>query len=53
MRMGNCSDALKSKLKEFDHMYNVAWPIVHLETAQHYLDLKGENIAATGGSEWK
>jgi len=53
MRMGNCSDALKSKLKEFDHMYNVAWPIVHLETAQHYLDLKGENKAATGGSEWK
>jgi len=48
-----CSDALLAKLKEFDHLYNVAWPIVHLETAQHYLDARGENQAATGGSEWK
>jgi len=48
-----CSDALKNKLKEFDHLYNVAWPMVHLQTAQHYLDAKGETKAATGGSEWK
>lgn len=27
--------------------------MVHLKTAQHYLDSKGENKAATGGSEWK
>jgi len=27
--------------------------MVHLKTAQHYLDKKGENKAATGGSEWK
>ena len=47
------SDALKKCLKEFDHLYNVAWPLVHLETAQFYLDKKGENKAATGGSEWK
>lgn len=53
LSMSNCSDTLKEKLKEFDHLYNVAWPMVHLETAQHYLDLKGENKAATGGSEWK
>jgi tryptophan 2,3-dioxygenase len=53
LKMNNCSQALKEKLKEFDHLYNVAWPMVHLETAQHYLDLKGENKAATGGSEWK
>ncbi len=52
-KMQNCSDALKEKLKEFDYMYNVAWPLVHLGTAQHYLDSKGENKAATGGSEWK
>ncbi len=48
-----CSSELKEKLKEFDHLYNVAWPLVHLKTAQYYLDLKGENKAATGGSEWK
>ncbi len=49
----NPSKEFISKLKEFDIMYNVKWPIVHLETAQHYLDSKGENKAATGGSEWK
>ncbi|MGO3182635.1 MAG: tryptophan 2,3-dioxygenase family protein [Aequorivita sp.] len=52
-QMDNPSDELKEKLKEFDHFYNVAWPLVHLETAQHYLDRKGETKAATGGSEWK
>jgi len=40
-------------MKEFDRFYNVEWPLVHLETARHYLDSKGENKAATGGSEWK
>lgn len=52
-QMENPSDELKQQLKEFDHYYNVAWPIVHLETAQFYLDSKGEQKAATGGSEWK
>ncbi|WP_310992734.1 tryptophan 2,3-dioxygenase family protein [Aequorivita marina] len=52
-QMDNPSDELKEKLKEFDHFYNVAWPLVHLETAQYYLDRKGESKAATGGSEWK
>lgn len=47
------SEVLIQKLKEFDYKYNVEWPIVHLQTAQHYLDSKGENKAATGGSEWK
>ncbi|MBL4709285.1 MAG: tryptophan 2,3-dioxygenase [Flavobacteriales bacterium] len=49
----DCSIELKDKLKAFDYFYNVKWPMVHLETAQHYLDKKGENKAATGGSEWK
>lgn len=52
-KMENPSEDLKQKLKEFDYYYNVAWPIVHLETAQFYLDSKGEEKAATGGSEWK
>ncbi len=50
---GPLSATLEHRLKEFDHLYNVAWPIVHLETAQYYLDKKGENKAATGGSDWK
>ncbi|MBL7840169.1 MAG: tryptophan 2,3-dioxygenase family protein [Cyclobacteriaceae bacterium] len=53
LKMENCSEKLIQKLKEFDYLYNVAWPLVHLGTAQHYLDAKGETKAATGGSEWK
>jgi tryptophan 2,3-dioxygenase len=47
------SDALQDALREFDRLYNIEWPLVHLNTARHYLDKKGENQAATGGSEWK
>ncbi len=49
----NPSEELTEKLKQFDHFYNVAWPLVHLDTANHYLNSKGENKAATGGSEWQ
>jgi tryptophan 2,3-dioxygenase len=49
----NPSDILRDILREFDHLYNVEWPLVHLNTAKHYLDSKGENKAATGGSKWK
>lgn len=52
-RIENPSEALCEQLRKFDHLYNVAWPLVHLNTAKHYLDKKGENQAATGGSEWK
>lgn len=52
-RMQQLSPALVTKLKEFDRLYNIEWPMVHLGTAQHYLDSKGENKTATGGSEWK
>lgn len=52
-RIENPSEALQDKLREFDRLYNVEWPLVHLNTAKHYLDSKGENKAATGGSEWK
>ncbi|MBS1647520.1 MAG: tryptophan 2,3-dioxygenase [Bacteroidetes bacterium] len=52
-KIKNPSPAFIEKLKEFDDMYNVKWPLVHLGTAQHYLDSKGETKAATGGSEWK
>lgn len=52
-QFSNPSEELIQKLKAFDSFYNVKWPLVHLGTAQHYLDSKGENKAATGGSEWK
>ncbi|MDG1098283.1 MAG: tryptophan 2,3-dioxygenase family protein [Bacteroidia bacterium] len=53
IKLENRSEALNDKFREFDHMYNVQWPMVHLKTAQHYLDKKGENKASTGGSDWK
>lgn len=49
----DASDTLFRAAKQFDFLYNFKWPNVHLETAAHYLDSKGENKAATGGSEWK
>ena len=53
LQIENPSENLKEKLREFDYLYNVEWPLTHLNTAKHYLDSKGENKAATGGSEWK
>ncbi len=44
---------LKHALREFDHTYNVIWPLAHIKTAAYYLNSKGENKAATGGSEWQ
>jgi tryptophan 2,3-dioxygenase len=52
-RLENPSPELCQKLKEFDYLYNVAWTLVHLQTAQHYLNSKGESKQATGGSEWQ
>jgi tryptophan 2,3-dioxygenase len=53
LKIQDPSEELKDILREFDRLYNIEWPLVHLNTAKHYLDKKGENQAATGGSEWK
>lgn len=53
LQMENPSEKLIEKLKAFDEIYNIKWPLVHLRTAEAYLDKKGETKAATGGSEWK
>lgn len=52
-RIENPSEQLIAELKRFDKFYNIEWPKVHLNTAKHYLDAKGEEKAATGGSKWK
>ena len=46
---------LKQAMRNFDHTYNVIWPLAHLKTAEHYLGQKdkGGVKAATGGSEWQ
>lgn len=53
LKLESPSQHLIQALKTFDYLYNISWPLVHLNTAKHYLDKKGENQAATGGSEWK
>jgi tryptophan 2,3-dioxygenase len=53
LKIENPSSELKNILREFDRFYNIEWPLVHLNTAKQYLDKKGENQDATGGSEWK
>lgn len=47
------SDELIDLMKTFDNAYNVKWPMVHYNTAKHYLTKKGEAKAATGGSQWE
>lgn len=52
-QMKNPSKELLEQMKKFDHFYNVTWPIIHLQTAGHYLNSRGEAKAATGGSDWQ
>ncbi len=52
MGISPLTNNLKETLRTFDHLYNVEWPLVHLNTAKHYLSSKGGNKAATGGSAW-
>lgn len=53
LQLPNPSDTLLEKVKEFDRIYNIEWPLMHLKTAEYYLEKKGETKAATGGSDWK
>jgi tryptophan 2,3-dioxygenase len=53
LKLDSCPPALVEKLKDFDHLYNVVWPLTHMQTAEHYLQPDGVPKAATGGSEWK
>ncbi|EAR02638.1 tryptophan 2,3-dioxygenase family protein [Maribacter sp. HTCC2170] len=46
------SEDLKETLRSFDELYNINWPMTHLNTAKHYLSKKGEQKEATGGSDW-
>ncbi len=52
-QLQNVPASLDKVLREFDNLYNVQWPLVHLNTAKHFLNSKNENQAATGGSEWQ
>jgi len=44
---------LKNALRKFDYLFNVRWPLTHLETAESYLIEAGVKRAATGMSDWQ
>jgi tryptophan 2,3-dioxygenase len=42
-----------SRLREFDELSNVLWPLAHLKSAGRYLHRDTEDIKATGGTNWQ
>lgn len=41
------------RLREFDTLANVLWPLAHMRSAGHYLHKDPEDIRATGGTNWQ
>ena len=44
-------DLLKA-MRHFDYTVNITWVMAHYNTANHYLNIGGKTVEATGGSEW-
>jgi tryptophan 2,3-dioxygenase len=49
----NGSAAVISRMREFDQLSNVLWPMAHLKSAGRYLKRNPEDIKATGGTNWQ
>ncbi len=43
---------LVSAMRHYDHTVNIKWVMAHYNTANHYLNIGGKTVEATGGSEW-
>ena len=41
------------RLREFDTLANVLWPLAHMKSASRYLEKDPEDIKATGGTNWQ
>jgi len=41
------------KLREFDELSNVLWPLAHMRSAGRYLHRDPDDIKATGGTNWQ
>jgi tryptophan 2,3-dioxygenase len=41
------------RLREFDELANVLWPLAHLKSAGRYLQRDPDSIKATGGTNWQ
>jgi tryptophan 2,3-dioxygenase len=44
---------IENRMRDFDAIANINWPLTHLETAKHYLQRAEGDSAATGGTNWK
>ncbi len=42
-----------ARLREFDSLANVLWPLAHMKSAARYLQKDPEDIKATGGTNWQ
>jgi tryptophan 2,3-dioxygenase len=47
------SEEVKARLRTFDELANVLWPLAHLKSAGRYLHRTPEDIKATGGTNWQ
>ncbi len=44
---------VKERLREYDTLANVLWPLAHMKSAARYLQKDPEDIKATGGTNWQ
>lgn len=49
----NSSKAVIERLREYDTLANVLWPLAHLKATARYLQKDPEDIKATGGTNWQ
>ncbi len=49
----NGSAEVIRRLREFDTLANVLWPLAHMKSAGRYLQQDPEDIKATGGTNWQ
>lgn len=47
------SGAVRERLREYDTLANVLWPLAHMKSAAKYLQRDPEDIKATGGTNWQ
>lgn len=47
------SKEVAERMREFDTLANVLWPLAHMKSAARYLHKDPEDIKATGGTNWQ
>lgn len=52
-KSGLVTEEMEKAFRDYDHKFNIEWPMVHLNTAHTYLGKGQSEKAATGGSHWE